>query len=317
MSPFFLMGLARESRSCGPDDRADKSARIPAVPPFRSLRPDLPACTVGISPEGHDERPGTYPSRSGHAARIFGLASRTKIVEPPSRARSEELMHHRINRDLLATAALWTGVLIPMLYFGNQFVAAIFYPGYSFLSQDASTLGSADSRRPELFNMGSVVTGVLCGFTACGFLHALRRNRVHPVVAWATSLALISFGLGALNAGLHPLPDPRHISGPLAIGGIGGFLLPFLIPATLWKLPDERWMKVLFAANFALLLALFPIFSGLIQRVLVMTGNEWPSYQEFLNHCHGLLQRIAALAVVGPIGVGSYFLAKHADGPTR
>jgi hypothetical protein len=31
-------------------------------------------------------------------------------------------MHHRINRDLLATAAQWTGVLIPLLYFGNQFV---------------------------------------------------------------------------------------------------------------------------------------------------------------------------------------------------
>ena len=149
-------------------------------------------------------------------------------------------MRHRINRGLLATAAQWTGVLIPLLYFGNQFVAATFYPGYSFLSQDASTLGSADSRCPALFNIGSVVTGVLCGFTACGFLHALRRNRVHPVLAWATSLALISFGLGAINAGLHPLPDPRHISGPLAIGGIGGFLLPFLIPAALWKLPGER-----------------------------------------------------------------------------
>ena len=87
-------------------------------------------------------------------------------------------MHYRINRDLLATAAQWTGVLIPLLYFGNQFVAATFYPGYSFQSQDASTLGSADSRWPALFNIGSVVTGVLCGFTACGFLHALRRNRV-------------------------------------------------------------------------------------------------------------------------------------------
>jgi hypothetical protein len=76
-------------------------------------------------------------------------------------------------------------------------------------------------------------------------------------------------------------------------------------------------MRVLFAANFVLLLALFPIFSGLIQRALVMTGNEWPAYQEFLNHRHGLLQRIAALTVVGPIGVGSCVLAKHADGPTR
>jgi hypothetical protein len=47
------------------------TGRIPALPPFRSLRPDLPACTVGISPEGHDERPGTHPSRLVHAARIL------------------------------------------------------------------------------------------------------------------------------------------------------------------------------------------------------------------------------------------------------
>ncbi len=169
----------------------------------------------------------------------------------------EKLMHHRINRDLLATSALWTGVLIPLLYFGNQFVAAAFYPGYSFLSQDASTLGSADSRWPELFNIGSVITGVLCGFTACGFLPALRLATPCPSGPRLGNLPGpdLQFGLGAAStAGLHPLPDPRHISGPLAIGGIGGFLLPFLIPAALWKLPDERWMKVLFAANFALLL---------------------------------------------------------------
>ncbi len=222
-------------------------------------------------------------------------------------------MHQRINRDCFATAALWSGVLIPVLYFGIQLVAAPFYPGYSFLSQDASTLGSADSRWPALFNIASMVTGVLCGITAFGFLHALRRiGGVHPVLAWAISLALISFGLSSVNAGLYPLPDPRHISGLLAIVGTSGFLLPFLIPAGLWKRPGGRWMNVLFAANVALILLLFPIFSGLVQRVLMMTGNEWPAYQEFLNRDQGLLQRIAALTVVGPIGVGSYVLARHA-----
>ena len=83
----------------------------------------------------------------------------------------------------------------------------------------------------------------------------------------------------------------------------GGLLLPLLIPAALWKRSGERWMKVLFAANFALVLALLPIISGLIQRVLVMTGTNGRPTQEFLNHRHGLLPRIAALAVVGPIGV--------------
>ena len=41
------------------------------------------------SPRSHDSSPppypGAQPSRLGHVARIFGLASRTKIVEPPCR----------------------------------------------------------------------------------------------------------------------------------------------------------------------------------------------------------------------------------------
>ena len=80
-----------------------QDALRPAVPPFRSRRPDLLTCTVGISPEGHDERPGAHPSRLGHATRIFGLASRTKIVEPPCRARLEELMHHRSAEEMRST----------------------------------------------------------------------------------------------------------------------------------------------------------------------------------------------------------------------
>ena len=92
---------------------------------------------LGQSAQSAETRPG-FQRLLGHAARIFGLASRTKIVEPPSRARSEELMHHRINRDLLATAAQWTGVLIPLLYFGNQFVDAHFYPneGHGFAKRE-------------------------------------------------------------------------------------------------------------------------------------------------------------------------------------
>ncbi len=221
------------------------------------------------------------------------------------------------DRHPLATAALWAGVPIPFLYFGKQVVAASFYPGYSFLSRDASALGSAESRYPAVFNNSSLVVGAMSLIAAWGFLRELRRRRVRPALAWATALAVASFGLGAINAGLHPLPDPQHISGPLAIAGAGGVLLPFLVPAALWRLHDGRAMKALFVANFLLLTALIPVFSGLIQRILVMSGNEWPAYQGFLNHYHGLLQRVAALVVVGPIGVGSYFLARHADNPTR
>src|SRR3712207_5646377 len=71
---------------------------------------------------------GEHSFRPGPAARILGLASRTRIEGPPSQSHSGESMLEPTNRDSLAAAALWTGVLIPFLYFGKQFAAAFFFP---------------------------------------------------------------------------------------------------------------------------------------------------------------------------------------------
>lgn len=211
----------------------------------------------------------------------------------------------------LTVFALGMGVAVPFLYFGIQIIAAPFYSGYSFLNRDASTLGSDGSSLPAIFNFGSIIVGIVTLIVAWGFMRAFQRLGVHPILAWLTSLALISSGLVSINAGVFPLPDPRHTEGLLALLGIGTFLLPVLLPAALWKLREARPIKAYFIANLIAFIALIPVMSGLIQRLSVMAEVDMPGYQSFLNNYHGLLQRIAALIVFLPIGLSAYFLAKR------
>src|SRR6202049_2745869 len=123
---------------------------------------------------------------------------------------------------------LRAGVAVPLLYFGIQVLAAPFDPGYSFLARDASTLGSAGSTNPAIFNVGSIVTGIVTLIASWGFLRAFQRLGVHPVVTWLTAFALIGSAIGSINAGIHPLPDPRHTAGILSLLGMGLFVLPLL-----------------------------------------------------------------------------------------
>src|SRR5262249_6289239 len=99
-----------------------------------------------------------------------------------------------------------------------------------------------------------------------------RNSRTNPILACLTTLALISSGLANINAGVFPLPDPRHSGGLLAVLGIGTFLLPILLPAALWKLREARLLKILFIVNWLAILVLIPIMSGLIQRISLKAG---------------------------------------------
>src|SRR3954454_13092742 len=76
-----------------------------------------------------------------------------------------------MNRRLLGLA-----VALPFVYFGIQLAAAPFYPGYSFLTRDASTLGSDGSTAPWIFNGGPLLVGTLELVTAAG--RASWRQRV-------------------------------------------------------------------------------------------------------------------------------------------
>jgi hypothetical membrane protein len=216
----------------------------------------------------------------------------------------------RKGSTIMIALALRIGIAVPFLYFGVQFAAAPFYPGYSFLTRDASTLGSPGSSLPAVFNIGAICVGILMFIAAWGFLRAFRFLGVRNFIAWPTALAILSGGLGSLNAGLFPLPDPRHAGGVLASCGAGIFLLPFLLPLAIWKLLDRGPVAKYFVTNVIALAALFPIMSGFVQRSGVLTGVAMVWYQTFLNNYQGLLQRIFALIVFVPIAVSALFLSR-------
>src|SRR5580704_701549 len=216
----------------------------------------------------------------------------------------------RKGTTIWVTLALGMGIAVPFLYFGVQFAAAPFYPGYSFLSRDASTLGSPGSSLPAVFNIGAISVGILFFIAAWGFLRAFRFLGVRDFLAWPTVLAMLSGGLGSLSAGLFPLPDPRHAAGALASCGVGIFLLPFLLPLAMWKLLHRGPVAKYFIANIIALAALFPIMSGLVQRLGIMSGVGMLWYQTLLNNSQGLLQRIFALIVFVPIAVSAFSLSR-------
>lgn len=208
----------------------------------------------------------------------------------------------------IVTIALRVGFLVPFLYFGIQLAAAPFFPGYSFLARDASTLGSLGSRLPSLFNVGCLVIGLLTLIAAWGVFRAFQILEVGAIISWLTTLALVSSALGSINAGLFPLPDPRHTDGVLALCGAGIFLLPFFLPVALWKLLERGPVTAYFVANIVAMVALVPIMSGLVQRFAIGAGIDMPGFQTFLNNYQGLLQRIAALIIFVPISVSARFL---------
>jgi hypothetical membrane protein len=208
------------------------------------------------------------------------------------------------------TLALGMGIAVPFLYFGIQIAAARFFPGYSFLVRDASTLGSPGSSLPAVFNIGAICVGILSFIAAWGFLRAFRILGVRNFIAWPTTLAILSSGIGSINAGLFPMPDPRHAAGLLALCGFGTFLLPLLLPLAIWKLIGRGRVAAYFVANTIALVALISIMSGLVQRVGIMAGVDMPWYQTLLNNYQGLLQRIFALIVFVPIAVSALFLSR-------
>ena len=195
-----------------------------------------------------------------------------------------------------------------MLYFAVQIAAAPFSHGYSFFSRDASTLGSTESTAPWIFNSGALALGAIQWAVAGAFAIALPRAGVGHALSILTAMALLSSGLGSLNAFLHPLPDPRHSAGWLAMLGSGSALLPLLSAMVLWRLGRRRAALVIVVACVTLL----PLMTGLPQRLCIYAGLECGGYQFFLNNYHGLIQRCGAALLFVPIGVIAYMLRQPA-----
>ncbi|MGG1658595.1 DUF998 domain-containing protein [Brevibacillus sp. NRS-1366] len=191
-------------------------------------------------------------------------------------------------------AYLRVGMAIPFLYFGIPVIAAPFYPGYSFIRNTASDLGSNHAIYPLPVNAAIILLGIATLIAAFGFLRVFLRLGTRPFLAWIASIAVCSNGIGTLLSGIFPSPDPRHGGGIL---GIGSFLLPFIFVIALWKQSDSRLLKGYLIANILLFVAMIPIMSGMVEIDKSMI--------------RGLLQRILAFTAYSPIGVGAYMLQKR------
>ncbi len=192
-------------------------------------------------------------------------------------------------------AALGFAFAVPFLYYGVQLVAAPFFPGFSVLGTTASELGSDRSTRPWVFNAGVMLTGIATLIGSIGLLRGLRRLGAHPAVGWLVLVVVASTGLATLWAGIFPLPDPRHRGHPALL--IPMLAVPVVLALALWRLGVSRAINAYLVATIVLLAAMVPIMSG-------MTGIDMRKYR-------GLTQRLFALTVFVPIGVGGYQLARR------
>lgn len=194
----------------------------------------------------------------------------------------------------LERALLRFGILVPILYYGIQLLAAPTYPGYSFVGNVASELGSDKAPYAAIFNIGIFAVGTAALLASVGFFLALKRKSTNIALTLVTSLAIATNGLQSLWAGLHPMPDPQHGGHPAMLLAI--IALPYILAAAMWKHLNSRWLKGFYVASMLVILVMAPIMSGKM-------GVDTVALR-------GLLQRTLTLSVFPGIGISAYILAR-------
>ena len=187
---------------------------------------------------------------------------------------------------------LWGGVSIPFIYYGNVAISALFYPGYSHLTQYVSELGGPDAARPEIFNVTTIVLGVVGLLAGIGLGSAAARagSRILP---WCIGIAVSLFGVSLVFGGLFPMPDPRHNGFAL---GLAIPVAPLLLAIALRRERRLRPLTLFLVGTFVVSVGLFLIMSG--RGGLVTRENV------------GLFQRLFTLTVFPWIGIASFVLLK-------
>lgn len=195
----------------------------------------------------------------------------------------------RINLLLLGA------VLLPVLYFGVQAALAPTFPGYSFLTDATSLLGSDRSPYAGVFNAVAMLCGV-CGVAgAAGLFVTLRAERCPLALNVLIVVAVLLAAAGCFWAGVFPLPDPLHGANPSAPALIA---LPVLLAVAAFMVPGLKAWRIYFVVNLMLMAVMVLIISGVIPVDRGQYG--------------GVLQRIIAFAGFAPIGVAGWALWRRA-----
>jgi hypothetical membrane protein len=189
------------------------------------------------------------------------------------------------------TASLLCAASVPFVYFGTQLLGAPFFPNFSVLRDVASALGSDVSTRPEIFNTGIALAGLLAIGGAVGLYERLKESRVNTFLCLIACLSLFSFAAGCFWAALHPLPDPRHDPSLLSAGMFLSSPVAYLLAR---QLPGARSLRALCAALLLLFFASVGVYSGFIPL-------DRGAYE-------GALQRVGALTLIAPLSAIAWWL---------
>ncbi|PWT92371.1 MAG: hypothetical protein C5B54_03645 [Acidobacteria bacterium] len=210
------------------------------------------------------------------------------------RCRSAARLVQTHTRDRLIYRAIAVGVLIPIVYYGLQLIAIPFAKNYNWIKQVASELGMTGiSKVPAIFNLGKIFGTIPTWIAAFGFLFGLKQMGANRIAIWLTFLAMIAIALGDIQAGLFPLPDPRHEG----IFLIGYPLWAFSFLAIVSSRPKSRGFKTYLIVNIVL-------------TVLMITARIVLG-ESSLSQIQGLFQRIFAFFTIVPFGVAAWFLAQR------
>jgi hypothetical membrane protein len=194
---------------------------------------------------------------------------------------------------------LLAGIAVPVAYFGLLIIAPLIYPGFSYVTQYASEMGSAGARHPAVFNVGVMLCGAAGLLASFGFFHAVRRLGGNTLLAALTGLTLFLFGIGTFMGGRFPMPDERH-------GGYGlGFafqLAPLFLALALWPRPSLRGLCIFLLVAFAVMTFFIAVMMGV--GGLVTRANV------------GLWQRGNALAGFPWLAIAAWRLRKELDAET-
>jgi hypothetical protein len=222
---------------------------------------------------------------------------RTNVPSSISGTLAAQLNHWVAMRRPYITSSLLCATSVPFVYFGTQFLGAMFYPNFSVMRDVASALGSDVSARPEIFNTGITLAGLLAIGGAVGLYERLRELRVSTLLCFMACLSLLSFAAGSFWAASHPLPDPRHDPGPLSAGM---FISPLVAYLTARQLPGAPALRAICAVLLLVFLAIVGVYSGLIPL-------DRGAYE-------GALQRVGALTLLAPISAISWSLLWRSRG---
>lgn len=168
------------------------------------------------------------------------------------------------------------------------FLLGFFYPGYNFISQTESSLGTSNSPVANYMNLWGVLFGLLLIVFGLGIrMTEFKKERWGVILLWL----IILYGIGeGFGSGLFP---NNHIENDYSIvpnthnvfGAIGGFALAFIPLAGSEMFAKKKHHKLNKYSKFVFIIGIVLILTYLLSRIgIIPYRGLWQRI--FILHYH-------------------------------